>query len=86
MKYHEPSKKFVMEVKDVRHLALLLRVALTNIRTLAGLPLDRYTRPDGALTQACFAQLYVIEAAEVAGIDLGVPHMKFNELDLRDAS
>lgn len=82
MNYHAPSKKFVVEIASLESAAYNLRDALRRIRTIAGLPLDRYQR-EGPLTDACFAQLSVIEAAEAVGIDLGVSRHKFHELDLR---
>lgn len=82
MIYHAPSNQFVVGAQSLEAIAYNLRHALAKIRVLAGLPLDKYTR-ESRLTDACSAQIAVIEAAECMGIDIGVPRMNFNELDLR---
>jgi hypothetical protein len=85
MKYHAPTGQFTIDREAIGQAALNLRYALKTIRKIAGLPLDRYAKPKGALTDACYAQITILEAAETLGIDLGVTRHRFNELDLRDA-
>lgn len=82
--YHAPSGKFVVEADALQNAAYLMKCALKSVRELAGLPLDQYVRGDVMLTPACFAQINILECAEIMGIDLGVPRQKFNLLDLRN--
>jgi hypothetical protein len=86
MMYHAPTGRLALPVEDLKRSSHHLLWALKNIREASGLPLDRYTREHGPLTPADFAQIAVIEAAEVLGIDLGVTRMRFYELDLRATS
>lgn len=86
MQFHAPTGQFVVAPADLKHAALLMRESLKNIRKLAGLPLDRYERDGGMLVPADFAQIYIVECANVLGIDLGVTPHDFHKLDLRDVA
>ena len=81
MRFHVPTGRFTVDSNALSGAALNLRYALSKIRELAGLPLDRYPR-EGALTDADHAQKGVLDAAAAMGIDFGASWG--NELDLRD--
>lgn len=85
MKYHAPTGGMVITVDALKGATLNLRWALKKIREASKLPLDRYPKEPGRLTDADMAQMAVIEAAEQIGIDLGVTRHDFHKLDLRDA-
>lgn len=83
MMFHAPTGRMVLPAEAITAGAGHLRWALKNVREAAGLPLDRYDRA-GPLESADFAQIAIIEAAEVLGIDLGVRRTEFYKLDLRE--
>lgn len=78
---YDPIKKVIQIKPADAELAIhSIRYALRHIRSMAGLPMDKY-KSDGALTHADHAQRGIIQACERLGIDLGAEWG--NELDLR---
>lgn len=84
MQFHAPTGKLVIEAEALKQAAYLMKYALKSVRELAGLPLDQYERDGAMLTPACFAEINILECAEVMGFDMGVSRQKFNLLDLRN--
>ena len=83
MKFHAPTKKFVVATDDIEYVSLALLCAMKHIREASNLPLGPYKR-DGALTPADHAQKMIIDAADRIGIDPGARWG--NDLDLREAN
>lgn len=81
MDYHAPTKKFVLNIRDIESATYSFIYALRNIRQSNGLPLTKYER-DVVLTEADHAQKGIIDGAKYIGIDLGANWG--NELDLTE--
>jgi len=70
MKYHAPTKQFVIDREDIDIAAICLKQAIADIRKMAGLPLTKHERT-GPLSQADLAQKVILDAADAIGIDMG---------------
>lgn len=81
MKYHAPTKCFVIEPASLERTALQLRYAMQCARELGGFPLEPHKRP-GAMTRACHLEKALINLAEDIGIDMGGTWP--GQIDLRD--
>lgn len=80
MKYHQPTKKFVIEPLAIEQTADCLRYAIKKIREAGGKPLTAY---DAAIwDDHDLAQAAIMNIAEALDIDLG--HKQFNKLDLTE--
>ena len=83
MATYDPTRKvFLVPADDLEAVSGFLRLAMREIRQLAGLPLDKYER-HGLLLPPDHAQRNLIEAAECLGIDFGGARWG-NEIDLRE--
>jgi hypothetical protein len=81
MSTYDPLRKvFQIPTDDMGFVGRHLLYAMREIRTVAGLPLDKYERT-GLLQPADHAQRALIEVAERLGLDLGARWG--NEIDLR---
>lgn len=81
MKYHAPTKCFVIEQRAIEGAALHLLYAMKTIRELSGFPLEPHQRP-GCMTRGCHAEKALIDLANDLGIDLGGRWP--GEIDLRE--
>ena len=81
MKYHAPTKCFVIEPRAIEGAAMYLRYAIKTIREQGGFPLEPHKRP-GCMTLCCHAEKALIDLANEIGIDLGGRWP--GEIDLRD--
>jgi hypothetical protein len=81
MKYHAPTKQFVVSKDNFDYAALSLVYSIQNIRKLANLPMAKYAR-EGLLTPADHAQKGLLDAAKAMGIDLGADWG--NDLDVTE--
>ena len=82
MKYHIQSKGLTIGYTDLEYAAQMFLWSIKQIRIACNLPLDKYTRDGGLLTDADHAMRGIIEGADRIGIDLGARWG--NELDVRD--
>lgn len=82
MKYHAPTKSFLIDQKSLEFVALSIPYIIRQIRLANDLPLDRYEQ-DGPLTPADHAMRGVLEVADKLGIETGARWG--NELDVRKA-
>lgn len=82
MKYHAPTKSFVVNGDSYEMAALLMKCAIRHIRTLAGLPLEPHNGKV-VMGDAEFAEASIIGIANALGIDLGT--QRHGHLDVRDA-
>jgi len=80
MKYHQPTKSFVIEPSAIENVAEALKFSLKMVREAGGKPLTPYTVC--AMDSCDHAQASLMNIAESLDIDLG--HHRFNLLDLRD--
>ena len=80
MKYHAPTKGYLIDKDALEFVALSIPYVIKQIRISAGLPLDRYER-NGLLTPEDHAMRGVLEIADRLGIEIGVRWG--NELDVR---
>lgn len=83
MRYNAQTDCFEIKPEELKRAAGHMYYALRNVRTLAGLPLDKYEQK-GGLQPADHAQCGIINAAAAVGIYLGAEWG--NELDLRKTS
>lgn len=83
MKYCPVKDKLMINTSEAQYAYFLLRMALKNLRKVAGLPLDKYQKT-GFLTEHDSAAIAIIEAGNSIGIDFGVTPHNHNNLDLRD--
>ena len=83
MNYNPATDTIEVKVGDAKRAYFAARSALRHIRSMAGLRMDRYKKGVGPLEDDDFAQIEVIRAMEALGINMGVGHMEYNELDLR---
>lgn len=83
MKYHAPTKCFVVEPKALEGAVLSLRYAMRHIRQMGGFPLEPHKRDGAAMTPACHAEKALIDMAADLGIDLG--GTRAGQVDLRDS-
>lgn len=81
MRFHAPTKCFVIEPAALEMVALELRYALQGVRELGGFPLDKHKR-EGPMTRACHVEKTLIDMANQIGIDLGGTWP--GQIDLRD--
>ena len=82
MKFHAPTRDFVVNVTAMAQSADELIWVIKHVRTMAGLPLEPY-RHVGAMESAQFAEQGILDAASRLGIDLGAT--RHGQLDVRDA-
>ena len=82
MKYHQPSKSFVVETSQIESVADDLKYLLSQIRKLGGRPMTKYDALP--MNDADHAQCTVMDIAKSLGIDLGAD--RYNKLDLTDKS
>jgi hypothetical protein len=83
MKYHAATKGFIIDQPTLEFVALSIPYIIKNIRLGAGLPLDKYSRPNSPLEPADYAMRGLLEIADRIGIDLGARWGE--ELDVREA-
>lgn len=83
MKYHAPTKAFIVPVESLERVALALKYAIRHVREQAGLPLEPH-RSDGPMGHPQFAEAAILDAARDIGIDLGAS--RYGLLDVRDAA
>lgn len=81
MKYDPKSNTFHISATDMQLAFHSLLYSMRNIRKMAGLPLDKY-KHDGPLTDACYAQKGILDAANHLGIEMGGEWGE--EIDLRE--
>jgi hypothetical protein len=81
MRYHAPTKCFVIERQSMELLAMQLRYAMQGVRELGGFPLEPHKR-DSCMTRACHVEKALIDLADRLGIDLG--GTRPGQIDLRD--
>lgn len=81
MKYHAPTKCFVIEPAAIERVALEIRYAMQGVRKLAKRPLEPYKR-DGAMSHACHVEKTLLDIAAHIGIDMGAQWP--GQIDLRD--
>lgn len=81
MKYHAPTKCFVIDQRAIEGAAMYLRYAMKTIREQSGFPMEPHKRP-GCMTLGCHAEKALIDLANEIGIDLGGRWP--GEIDLRD--
>jgi hypothetical protein len=81
MKYHAPTKCFVIEPRALEGAALHLRYAMRCVRELGGFPLEPHKR-ETHMTKACHAEKALIDLAGEIGIDMGGTWP--GTIDLRD--
>lgn len=81
MKYHAPTKCFVIEARAIEGAAMYLRYAMKTMREHSGFPMEPHKRPT-CMTLACHAEKALIDLANEIGIDLGGRWP--GEIDLRD--
>jgi len=82
MRYHAPTKGFLIDQDALNFIALSVTYTIKQIRIANGLPLDSYEQ-DGPLTPADHAMRGVLEMADRLGIETGARWG--NELDVRKA-
>ena len=82
MKYHAPTKCFVLSPADIEQAARGLLNAIKHIRLQAELPLEPYA-PANPMQSPQFAEQGIIDAALSLGIDLG--SSRYGALDVRNA-
>ncbi len=83
MRYHAPTKGFIIDQQDLEFFALSVPYVIKQIRIAAGLPLDKYEMEGGFLSPADHAMRGVLEMADRLGIEVGARWG--NELDVRKA-
>ena len=82
MKYHSPSKGFIIGAHDLESVCGNLRYGLWSLREAAGKPFGRIKRvlPIGPMTPIDHAEAAFMEIARHLGIDLGAESA--DDLDL----
>ncbi|EKO3414734.1 hypothetical protein N2V14_004086 [Vibrio fluvialis] len=80
MKYHQPTKSFVVEPGTIEQVADSIKYSLKLVRESGGKPLTPY---DVLMMDDCdHAQSAIMDIAAALDIDLG--HRRFNKLDLTE--
>ncbi len=78
MKYHQPSKAFIITPDTVQFVADSLMYSLKAVRQQGGKPLEPYEV--GMMDMCDHAQAAIMDVANSLDIDLG--HERFNKIDL----
>ncbi|EJC7175933.1 hypothetical protein DC915_RS01590 [Vibrio parahaemolyticus] len=79
MKYHQPTKSFVIEANTIERVAESIKYSLKMVREAGGKPLKPYD-VNGMMDDCDHAQATIMDIADALDIDLG--HRRFNMLDL----
>ncbi len=84
MKYHAPTKSFVIRQEQLEHVSLLLLFAIQKVREMGGRPLEGYKR-NGPMESPEFAEATILDIARALDIDLGTGDKPgIGVLDVRD--
>lgn len=81
LRYHAPTKCFVIDPKAMEMLALEIRYAIKTAREMGGRPLEPH-KVDGPMSDADHLEKCLIDMADRMGIDLGCTWP--GQLDLRE--
>ncbi|AKO78140.1 hypothetical protein EN12_23890 [Vibrio cholerae] len=78
MKYHQPTKGFIISPESIEQVADALMHSLKCVRLAGGKPLTPYEVL--GMDDIDHAQAGIVEAATALNIDLG--HKRYNKIDL----
>lgn len=82
MKYHAPTKQFVVAYDQFQSCAANMLFAIKMVRKAAGLPLEG-GEPQATMSPACHAEQAILDACHCIGIDIGAT--RAGVLDVRNA-
>lgn len=82
MKYHAPTKCFVVTGDSYEMAALNMKLAIKHVREMAGLPFEPH-KGNVVMGPPEFAEAAILGAAAALGIDLGA--QRHGHLDVRTA-
>lgn len=71
MQYHAPTERFTISPEEMKRASYLLRYAIANIRTGAGLDKKGYRAVERPLDWAEYAEGGILDAAKSMGLHLG---------------
>lgn len=80
MIYNAQLRSIVINARSLEDFATHMRRAMRHVREQAGFPIESHMR-DGAMTPACHAELAMLNAARVIGVEFCTSRP--GELDLR---
>lgn len=83
MRFHAPSKQFIVSLDQIQSCTDHLQFAIKKIREAAGAPLDGTAFQGACMDDASHAEQAILNACQILGIDLGAT--RAGRLDVRNA-